>query len=253
MTQPRTTLDLVGTPRVSEPQGLDPALPRLGYLKEVTDHPPPPPRPPGPSNGAKDGKTPGSQEQRRWWAGRGGGEEVRPLFSAVTGGLTEGAPASQEKSGRCVRPLCASIMAQQGRRPILLLPRGGRGDPGPGRRPRILQHSRCLSKVHRGGFLGPPDLGAGRSDQFILPSLGPALKRLGQRHREAEGNSSLCALSPSGLPGPATPPVRHPAHTAGHLGPAFPLKSVSFPLIFEVMQVLCFLKKEIIRKYKGKI
>lgn len=80
MTQPRTTLDLVGTPRVSEPQGLDPALPRLGYLKEVTDHPPPPPRPPGPSNGAKDGKTPGSQEQRRWWAGRGGGEEVRPLF-----------------------------------------------------------------------------------------------------------------------------------------------------------------------------
>lgn len=53
MTQPRTSLDLVGTSRLSEPQGLDPALPRLGYLQEVTDHLPPLPRPPAPSKGQR--------------------------------------------------------------------------------------------------------------------------------------------------------------------------------------------------------
>lgn len=70
MTQPRTTLDLVGTSRLSEPQGLDPALPRLGYLQEVADHLPPLPRPPAPSKGAKGGKTPRSRKQRRWVDGR---------------------------------------------------------------------------------------------------------------------------------------------------------------------------------------
>ena len=83
-------------------------------------------------------------------------------------------------------------------------------------------------------------------------SWDPAWKRLGQRHRKAQGGSSLCALS-SRLPRPCHPSTRHPAHATGHLGPAFPLESVSFPLIFKVIQVLCFLKKEIIRKYKGKI
>lgn len=66
MTQPRTTLDLVGTAHLSEPRGLDPALPWLGYLQEVADHLLPRPRPPAPSKGAKGGKTPRSRKQRRW-------------------------------------------------------------------------------------------------------------------------------------------------------------------------------------------
>lgn len=253
MTQPRTSLDLVGTSRLSEPQGLDPALPRLGYLQEVADHLPPLPRPPAPSKGQRVERPPGAESRGAGWTG-GGGEEVQPLFllPSPEGSLKAPSHLASRESGR-ETPACVHHQPA-GQKACLASSkrRTGRARPGKATLGSCSTAGVCQRHTEGASLVLLTRGQAGVISSFH-PRWNPAWKQLGQRHREARGSSGLCAVSHPGLPGPATPPVRHPAHTAGHLGLAFPLKSVSFPLTFEVIQVLCFLKKEIMRKYKGKI